>query len=296
MTPEEQAAKDAADAKLAQEAAAAAKKDELIEIKVNGATQKLSQEQLIKLAEKSAGADAKFMEAAELKKEAVKGLRIEQLYSTISSAESVEKVEAEARELAGLLNLKPEEFISSLKDDSSDTARRTSAEAKVELSAEDKQVLGYARQMMYDGQIKVLKDSIEQGIDTEPHCVKMISDLAGDNAELAKELKSELLDQTFKDVQRRVTSQEQTDLNTIVSSSLQEVRGRLERNVKRFGTPSTATSGVPVLPLGQPDSISAKAYAKEPVKRVSSAEPDFEDNFAARVVQRAIKMGKSIVG
>ena len=273
-------------------------KNTLITIKVDGKEQKYSQEEIVRMAEKSAGADARFMAASELKKEATKGLRIEHLYDTISGAADVSKVDAEARELAGLLNLNPDEFINSLKDEQPAGGKQPAEAGKgKKLSIEDldddaRAALTFARSQMYNQQVQVVKDSINQTIDTEAHCVKMIQDLAGDDEKLAKELKSELLDQTFNDVQRRVLSQEQTELNSMVSSSLQEVRGRLERQVKKFGTPLMSSGGVPVIPLGQAGSIPTAAYAKEPVKRIPSTDANYAGNFATRLLQRAIKAGQ----
>jgi len=121
----------------------------------------------------------------------------------------------------------------------------------------------------------------------------MVEELAGGDKALVSELKSELLDQTFKDVQRRVLSQEQTEPNSMISSSLQEVRGNLEKQIKRFGTPSLASKGIPVIPLGQPGHIPSEAYAKEPVKRKESTEPGYEENFVNRFFQRLIRAGRT---
>ena len=291
-TPEEIAAQQAAEQKVAQDTAAAqaAKDKELIEIKVNGQVQKFTLDELKKKASEAAGSQERFQQAAEMTQRAKVALRKEELETKISSAGNVNEVLTEARELAALRGLNPDEFIASLQDEPEPAGgKKPPAEASSGATGEEKQILQWARQRMYNEQIEVLQNNIGRAIDTEAHCVKMIEELAGGDTALANELKNELKTETFKDVQRRVLSQEQTDLNQMVSSSLQEVRANVERQAKRFGTPLKASSGFPVLPLGQPNPVPAEAYAKEPVKRVPVTDKNYQNNFLARLYQRTVR-------
>ncbi|MHC4890456.1 MAG: hypothetical protein ACYTEO_13445 [Planctomycetota bacterium] len=78
-------------------------KDETFTLKVSGQSREVTKEELISLAQKTAGADEKFRSAAEAKKQGEKGLRIMGLFEALNTPGKATK--GDIHELAGLLGI-----------------------------------------------------------------------------------------------------------------------------------------------------------------------------------------------
>jgi len=302
-TPEE--LKIEADAKVATDAKATADakaRADLINIKIDGEERGVSLDELKKMAEKSGGADERFRKASEKEKAAVRGLRIETLFKSLSEVEEID--EDSAKELAGLLGIDLTEFLTTLKELSGgDEEEAPGKKGKVKGSAEVKKI-GFddlspelrlaaeaAQKGEFDKTVDLVKKNCKEALDKDEILGKMIMEMADTddkNSEKVSDIKDTLTEMVFEDVQRRILAREQYGPE-LIESSLQRARARF----KKFGNPSKTSKELPVLGLGPSGSLPAEVYAKEPVKRIASTEAGYEDNAAARVLQSMIQSARS---
>jgi len=266
--------------------------DGLIPITVNGEERHVTQDELIKMASKSAGADAKFQEAAKARKEAEKGVKIAEILDRIGKADGGPE-EDDLKDLAGLMGADYEELIEKLEKSGviESTGGKTGGSAedgkggkkkKLNIDDLDEETAGILRDAQQRGFAETrekIKGECGKAIDKDKVLGKIL-----DRADADKKdgLRSTLIEMVYKDIQRRVQAGEQYDLDLIADTVL-SARTTLDK----FGVSATPSKQSILEGLG-PDSggLPAEALSDEPVKRVASTDAKYADNFAARVVQK----------
>jgi len=266
--------------------------DQLHEIKVGGETRKVTIQEALDLAQKSAGADQKFQEAADMRKEADKGLKIAKLVDAVS----VEKpAEADVRELASLLGEDPEKFMVYLNEGNEATgAPNTAPTAQPQVSAEQieqalgiplaeaKQILEHSHRRHIDDAKNELKKISDEAVDKDQIFGKMI---VGEDKDARR---NAIQDMVFEDVLRKVGAGEPFGAE-LVAASTQKVRAYLTN----FGVPGKPAQYPVVLGLGPGSGLLAETQSDEPIKRVDGFKDEGERNLLARVAQYIRKHGQT---
>ncbi len=257
-------------------------KDETFTIKVDGTERTVTKAELIDLAQKADGADAKFREAAAIRDDAQHGARIGSLFN---EAKEGGLSATKASELAGLIGLDTgdmEKFMA--KDDKPTKKDEKPAGPEKKLVIEDlpesvQAAVDASKKAEYEKAIQIISEDCKKVVDKDEILVKLI----GSSSD-AKEKMAAASGMVFDDVQRRILSGEQYGPD-LVASSTQSIRAKL----KQFGTPAK-TSEQPTLPLmmGLPQSsvLSKEVQADEPIKRVEAGDKSYEDTFLQRFQQK----------
>ncbi len=266
-------------------------KTETHTIKIDGEERNLSIEELKTLASKSAGADKRFNEAAEASKVAARGTRIEVLVKAVSGEGTPS--EADIRELAGLLEIEPAEFMASLKEGDPDpkTGKKTtetdfSAEFKKQFDAtpaEVRAILDFSQQRHVNDARKEIREISDKSVDKDEILGKMI--IGEDKDDTLAEVK----DMVAEDVLRKIQDGKPFGAE-MVAASVQRVRSQLTK----LGIPKKLNQQPIVLGLGPSEGLSSTIQADEPIKRISSVEDGDEQNLANRYLQKAVKTAREM--
>jgi len=272
------------------------KGEEEYTIKVDGIEKVVSRDELINLAQKSAGADKRFQEAAALREKAQRGTRAMELFDRLSDSTNPPS-KADITELAGLLKLDAGELAAWLEeeeDPNSGTQTETNAstpsagqQQRQKLTMDDlpdevKQILTGAKQTQMDAAIALVKKEIKEALDKDDIIAKMketVKDAAGFDEVVQKKV--------FEDVQRRIILAGEQYGPELIADAIQATRSDL----KKFGIPSRASEQpVPnILGLGPSGTLPAEVQTDEPIKRVPSTEEGYEDNVVQRVQQKVLQ-------
>lgn len=274
-------------------------KDTTYELKIDGQTRSVTLDEMKDLAMKSGGADKRFQDASELKKEAENGLRIASLVDSLNKSENFS--EPEARELAALLGIDGNEFVEEslkAKDEFTEDTPRTTTKGK--LSKDDlaaglkelgldpatvKGILDYSHQRHIDAARSEIRKISDGAVDKDEVFAKMIVGEKGeDRLAVIKELVAE-------DILRKIQDGVPFGAD-MVAASAQKVRAHLTK----FGIPGKPAQYPVVLGLGPGAGLPAEVQAEEPIKRISAAEDGDEQNIIARYLQRAIQGGRKAQG
>lgn len=263
------------------------------EVTIDGEKRVLTVPELITLASKSGGADVRFQEAAKVKKEAERGIRIQTLVDTISEGEPSE---ADIKELSGLLKVDSEEFMTYLNEDpnansnnNSDASKDAKKQANYDFDAEFKKRLGIdpaeAR--------AILQHSTSRHVDDARKEIRETADLAVDKDEiLGKMIVGEDSEKTMvavkemvaEDVLRKIQNGEPFGTE-LITASLQRVRKQLTE----LGIPKKLNQQPIVLGLGPGTGLPSEVQADEPIGRVSSVDDKDESNLVNRYMQKAVQ-------
>jgi hypothetical protein len=267
-------------------------KDQMFDLTVNGERRSVTLEEMKTLAQKASGAESKFQEANELRKQAEDGIRMKGLIDRLSDG-SHTPTDSEIKELSGMLGLDPEEFSAFLKeetapvDDPQDKGTgKIDKQALIEAlgfdPAEAKSILEYAHQ----GHIRDAKNEIrkisDEAVDKDPVFGKMI---IGENG---KDRSSSIKEMVAEDVLRRIQDGQPFGTN-LVAASVQKMRAHLTK----FGVPGRPDQYPVALGLGPGMGLPAEVQSETPIKRVSAAEDGDESNFVSRVMQKGLQMLRS---
>jgi len=265
------------------------------QIKVNGEERTVNMEELIALAQKSAGADARFEEAAKNMKEAQEGIHFRSLMTKVQDAD-YKPTEAEARELSGLLGIAPEEILNYIKgngddevDDNTDAADKTedpgpgfSKMFQTEFGrspAEVKEIINLSHVGHINEARKQIREASDSAVDKDDVLGKM---MIGAHA---KERGSVIKDMVAEDVLRKIQDGEPYGPE-LVAASAQKVRAYLTK----FGTPGTPDQYPITMGRGPSGGLPAEVQSETPIKRISSADDGDEENFVNRMMQKGLKL------
>jgi hypothetical protein len=265
--------------------------DKTYDIKVGGEKRSVTVEEALKLAEKAGGADKALQDAAEMRKAAEPAIRQQELIRKMGEP-GYTPSDAEVRELAGMINVDPDDFLAYLAEGekSTDTPKDkggglsdagfTEAFQK-EFGmppAEAKAVLEYAHQTHIDEARKEIRKISDEAVDKDEVFGKMI---VGED----KEGRSESIrDMVAEDVLGRIKDGE-TFGAELVTASIQKVRAHLSK----FGIPKGPNLPI-TLGLGPGSSLPADVQSEKPIARVSAAEDGDDSNFVKRAQQKALQM------
>ena len=264
-------------------------------IKVNGEERTVNLEELTSLAQKSAGADAKFEEAAKKTKEAQEGIHFRSLMTKIQDA-NYKPTEAEARELSGLLGVEPDEILAYLKNEGddevgdNDNSTNTDRDPGVEFSksfqaefgrspAEVKEILNLSHVSHINEARKQIRAASDSAVDKDDVLGKM---MIGAHA---KERGSVIKDMVAEDVLRKIQDGEPYGPE-LVAASTQKVRAYL----KKFGTPGAPDLHPITMGQGPSVGLPAEVQSETPIKRIGAAEDGDEENFVNRMMQKGLKL------
>lgn len=262
------------------------------DLTVNGETRKVTMDEVLKLAQKAAGADAKFQEASELRESAKDGIRMKELIDRLSDGTHT-PTETEVGELAGMLGVDANEFINQLTANEGNTTNTKSTKTKLTKEeiiealgfdpAEAKQTLDYSRLRHVASAKDEIRKFSDEMVDKDEVFGKMIIGEGGkDRLSVIKEMVAE-------DVIRRI--QDGTPFGSdLVAASVQKTRAYLTK----FGIPGKPEQypmSLGLIPGG--GSIPAEVQSDKPIGRISSTEQEAEDNFVKRAMQKGLQMLRS---
>jgi hypothetical protein len=262
-------------------------KPETYAVKIDGEDRDLSLNELKELASKSGGADKKFQAAAEASKVAERGIRIEALVKSISGTDSPD--DADIRELAGLLEIDPKDFMDQLRAEETPASKGANKDANLDFNAEFQKQMGAT-----PAEVRaVLEHSQSRHVQAARKEIREISDNAVDKDEIFGKMivgkdKDDILltvkDMVAEDVLKKI--QEGVPFGAdVVTASVQRVRSTLTK----LGIPNKLNQQPIVLGLGPGEGLPSEIQADEPIKRVSSTEDGDEKNLIARYMQKGIK-------
>lgn len=267
-------------------------KDQTYEITVDGEKRQLTIEELKEHAQKAAGADKKFEEAAKLRKEASDGIRLKELVGRLSDGKH-EPTESEVKELAGMIGADPSELTEYLagesegRDNGGGTGISEEEFDKVFTSkfgfspAEAKQREEYRHSKDVEAAKKEIRKISDEAVDKDEIFGKIKIGEKGDKAE---DRIAVIKDMVAEDVLRRVQNGESFGAE-LVAASVQKIRAYLTR----FGIPGKPEQYPVALGLGPSGGLPAEVNSEEPIQRVSSADENGEPNFIARYMQKGLK-------
>ncbi len=266
-------------------------KVETYAVKIDGEDRNLSIDELKTLASKSGGADKRFNDAATATKTAERGLRIETLVEAITGEDA--PLEADVKELAGLLKIEPAEFMASLKEGDPDpktTPKTTSADFNAEFQkvmgaspAEVKAVLDFSQQRHVNDARKEIREISDKAVDKDEIIDKMIV------GEDSKEILTEDKNMVAEDVLRKIQDGKPFGAE-LVTATVQMVRSKLTK----LGIPKKLNQHPIVLGLTPSEGLSSVIQADEPIKRIPSDEDGSEKNLIARYLQKAVHSARKM--
>jgi len=262
-------------------------KAEAYTVKIDGEERSLSLDELKTLASKSAGADKRFNEAAEIAKTAERGIRIEALVKTISGTESPS--DADVRELAGLLEIDPKDFLQQLHKEQDSSVKDTKKAADYDFNTEFEKVMGAK-----PAEVRaILEHSQNRHVQAARKEIREISDKAVDKDEILGKMivgknKDDILlavkDMVAEGILQKIQAGDPFGAE-MVTASVQRVRSMLTK----LGIPNNLTQQPIVLGLGPSEGLSPEIQAGEPIKRISSVEDGDEKNLIARYLQKGVQ-------
>ena len=258
---------------------------------IDGVERNLSIEELKTLASKSAGADKRFQEAATASKTAERGIRVEKLISTISKSDKPS--EADVRELAGLLEVEPAEFMKYLNEgDPPQKGTNKKAESldfneefKKQMGAtpaEVRAILEFSQTRHVNDARKEIKEISDGAVDKDEIIGKMVIGEDRDSVLIA------VKDMVAEDVLRKIQDGKPFGAE-MVAASVQRVRSQLTK----LGIPKKLVQQ-PFLGLGPSEGFSSAIHADEPIKRVSSTDDGDEKNLVDRYLQKAVQTARKM--
>jgi len=264
-------------------------KPESYTLNIDGESKVVTLEEMKTLATKAGGADKRFQEASEMKKQAEKGLKIGNLIDSMADNPTDEQ----AKELALHLGIDPGEFMAYLNENETpqggDKGNKP-AEA-VRVSKQD-----IIDAMGFDPEkAKVtLERSETRQIEDAKKNLREISDLAVDKDEIFGKMiigdkrddrMSIIKDEVAEDVLRKIQDGVPYGAE-LVAGCVQKIRAKYTK----FGIPSTPDQFPIVLGMGPGGGLSAEIQADKPIERVAAGKDGDEDNLVSRYLQKGIQL------
>ncbi len=291
LTEEELAAKATEDAAADAAAKAVEETGATYEVNVGGETKNLTLEELKVAASKAAGADARFEEAAKIRKDSEAASSFFELINSIRNSETGATKDqylqmfrdagfkdSEIPDYDEVIKTKGSAKVAKEDKDSEGANKKVTLE---NMDAETKAILEAAKEANYTKVREEIYNKVEKSVDKDEIFAKLIDSKT--DADKTK-VRSTLIDMTKGEVQRRILANEPFS-DEMVQSVLQGIRYQVES----LGLPAKAITQAPVVGLGPSPEISAKIVADKPIERVSSDDPDYIDNVVERHLQKQYK-------
>ena len=272
-------------------------KVEMHTIKIDGVERQVTTVEALELASKSAGAQAKFDEAAAMRTEASRGLRTLELMDAMDDSPS----EADIKEFAAIMGVDAGELMAQQNEETPTPkadGTPAAAGAAPELSkeqveqamqqvlgmtpAEAKGVLTYSKQRHIRDAKAEIRETTDNAVEKDDVFGKiMVGKVKEDRAEVIKDLVAE-------DVLRRIQDGESYGTE-LVNASIQKVRA----SVTKFGIPSNPEVYPVSMGLSPGAGLPTEVTSAEPIKRVDAAEDKDEMNLVARMMQKQINANRN---
>lgn len=267
------------------------KKDETgttYDLKVKGEMRTFTLDELKTAAQKVTGIEAVAEEAAENRKKAEKGLRIQDLAQELRESDSPKpEVQREFMQALGL----PTDAIDKLvaqatgegKKDSKDPDKGQDLDKKVvpismdQLDPRLRQVVEAAEQDDLRRIREGIDKACEEGVDNDKILGKMLGEVDADRRDALQDFLHRSLK---KDVKSRILAREEYGTE-MIASSLQTVRA----DVKALGIPATVGGQPPVEGIDYANALGANIHATEPITRKTITDPEYHDVAASRLQQ-----------
>jgi len=251
---------------------------ETFTVKVDGQERQVSREEAIKAYEKAQGADERFREASDLRKQASLGLEIQQLYQKLSDDTASEAEQSRWAELFGM-------DVNDLQN------QQPPAAAQAPPSGDNK-----------------LPDRVEKTIKTVD---RMEAQRAADEANrnftdwaesaldknetlgtLTKELEPGQKNQIREEVMRQVRNEVIVSMNQgekLRPELVNRVMASAVTQLEKFGNLFRKVNA-PIPGFGPtPDGLEVTSLSDTPPKRVAGTDPNYGSNFATRVLHKLAK-------
>jgi hypothetical protein len=266
-------------------------------IKVGGTERALTIEEMKDLAQKSAGADEKFREASEMRRNNEDAIRQSELIQRLSDP-SHKPTDAEISELSLKLGVDPAEFAEYIGHNGSNDPKppqnkgggfdpnsidEAAAQAIVQKalgisSAEARGIIEYSHQRhIEDAREKIRKFSDEMVDKDTIFGTMKVGEKKADRDAVIKEMVAE-------DVLGRIKDGGPFGAE-LVTASIQKVRTYLQK----FGIPGRPDQQPLTMGLGPSSGLPAEVLSEKPIERKSAAEDGDEGNFLGRWMQRYLQ-------
>lgn len=263
------------------------------DVTVDGKQVRMTLDELKENAVKAAGADAKFRAASEMKKQADKGVKVMELFTSLSNNPNPSP--EDVSELATLLGADPVEFAKAMygkdqnmpnkeKEEPTQPQQTQPYSVGTEQLSQDVQAqLKWSREQQVKEAGREINEEIENFIDKDEILGKLIADT---DEEQRADVRSAIKDIVHESVRGKILATGQFGADTVKEAG-QHARAVL----KRIGIPSKMYKqpNLAVLGLGPSGQIPAEVQADEPIKRVDSAEDNYVSNAVKRVQQAMLK-------
>jgi hypothetical protein len=239
-------------------------------VNVDGEDRQFTLEELKTHTSKVAAADKRFRDSAEATKQAERGLRIEALVKSVTTGDDVS--EADVRELAGLLEVDPAEFLRDLQEESPKPDPKAgvgdfSAQFQKEFGAtpaEVRAILEHSQSRHVDDARKEIREITDKAVDKDEIIGKMIV------GEDSKEVLSEVKNMVAEDVLDKIKDGKPFGAE-LVTATVQRVRSQLTK-------------------LGIPKKLNQQPI----VLGLTPSEDTHEDNLVQRYLQKAVKAARKM--
>ncbi len=271
-------------------------KDETFTLKIDGEDKTFTLDELKLQASESAGAQQKFEEAAKIRDKAASGTRIQELLESMKSDKAPDTAKVtEFLRLAGVKDADMGDILATIKSDKGKDADKGGKgkedDEPITLENLDPRVRA-AVEAAESADLKQIRERIEgetkKSVDNDKILGKIIDEITEDDHQ--KKMKDVLYGMMLDDVRGRILGREPYGPD-MIQSSLQKVRAR----VQNLGIPSKSTGQPPLEgELGLAAATTPEIRATEPIKRVSSTEPGYEENAVKRVQQLTFKAAKKL--
>jgi hypothetical protein len=268
-----------------------ASKPQTYEVTIDGEVRQLSIEEMIPLASKAGGADKRFQEAAEIRKKAERGIRVQELLDEI---EKGNPKDADIKELSGLLDFDSEEFMSYLNEDPNtqkDTNKDKNTNKQPDFNfetefkkvfgsspAEVKAILEHSQHRHVEDARKEIIEMTDKAVEKDKIIGKMI--VGEDRDTVMSAVKS----MVAKDVLRKIY-----DGGTLGADMIDASKQRVRQQLIDLGIPKKSSQQPIVLGLAPGGVLPSEIQADEPIDRVSSVDDKDEQNIIRRYQQKAYK-------
>lgn len=269
------------------------KKDDTFTLKVDGTDKTFTLDELKSAASESAGAQKKFEEASEMVKNAASGRRIQELVTELGKSQTPDEGKtAELLQLLGVESGAMEKTMEELRKAAGGSTKKaddkpgtTDEPVKVEnLDPRLKTIIEAAEQADLERIREKIVSETKKGVDEDKILGKMI-DGVPEGKERDK-IREALHNMAVDDVRGRILGRESYGTE-MVQSTLQKIRARIEN----LGIPAKPAGQGPV--TGELGSLLAEygpdVRVTEPIKRVSSTEPGYEESAVKRVQQKIVE-------
>ena len=276
-------------------------KTPFLEVEVDGEKRQLTKEEAIILAQKSAGAEKRFQEAAEMRKKAQNGLRIQELYERFSDPEH-EPTDVEIKEFATFMNISAEELMNRINgtpgsntNNSNSNNNQQAGKTDFDFDAEFQKKLGrstaeVANQLAYSQQRDIenfkqnLRKESDNMVDKDDIFGKIIID---EDEKISNSRREVIQEELYDEVLRKI--QDGKDKQTALTEAIQKVRSR----ISRFGISSKPGQYPITLGLVPGQSLPTEVTSEKQIERISSADDGAETNFVNRYLQKGISALRS---